>query len=227
MGLSGCIEVLAKLRYESPRERKVKKILFGVLAMLLTTAAGYAADRTSQQPAQGSPLLLIIKSDKKVYEPGEVITIESAFLNISEKKIKPTDYMDSSDPSPSLFFKNDRGEECELIHRETLDEAMPLQLLPDQAAILWSYPVSPLETGKFKLGRYEFRFKKGGTYLCAGKQEVYLEAYGLTSNTVTIEVKETRQSLEQVKSMRPADRQPAQTNAARSAGTEKGLGDER
>jgi len=160
---------------------KMKRIISIIFISFFMATAGHC-----QEVKQ--PLQLTITSDKSVYEVGEEINIQSGFLNTSDNTIDPTKHIDSYDGGRSLFFKNEKGEECELKFIGGLDEMMSTRLLPKQTTSLWAYPVLPLKDGQFKWGQFKLQIKKGKGYSFTGKQEIYLKAYGLTSNTITIEV---------------------------------------
>jgi len=162
-----------------------------LLLLLLVCLAQDATTRATLRKEKQQLPQLTIKSDKQVYNVGEEINIYAEFRNISYKSVKAKDYLDWND-SCRFFFKNENGEECKLTYIGSVDVLIPFQLEPNKSYRFWTYSVVLLGNKKFKWDLFKFELIKGEDYAFTGKQSIYLKDYGLTSNTITIEVKEKK-----------------------------------
>jgi hypothetical protein len=156
------------------------KKLLAVTVLLLMMPVGYC---------QNQPLELTIKSDKQVYETGEDNNISFGITNVSDKTITTKNNLNWNDDC-RLFFKNEKGEECILTYIGPIDMEIGDQLIAGKYYYVWAYPLTLLKDKEFKPNPYKFELTKGKDYTFIGKQDIYIKHLGLTSNTITIEVKE-------------------------------------
>ncbi|MCX6826441.1 MAG: hypothetical protein NTV06_04115 [candidate division Zixibacteria bacterium] len=120
-------------------------------------------------------LQLIIKSDKQVYMKDEQIIIEYEFKNISEKPIKLKDYYKTG--PVSFYFKDEQGKTYSINYIDVFGRTMPTELAGGAVV---------------KREIYNLDLTKAENYKIIGKHSIYMKDGNLTSNTITIEVKEKK-----------------------------------
>jgi|GEM_PF-3548228 len=125
------------------------------------------------------PLQLTIKSDKEVYEVGGEINVRAEIINISDKPVKASDYYKPIDLV--VYLNNEYGQKCILNYTDVLRRVMPVEIKPNESintnGVTFSLPNNVTEHENYKI---------------MGKHSIYMVDGTLTSNTITIEVREKK-----------------------------------
>lgn len=153
----------------------MKKILF-IIICLAICVPGFAQD---------APLTFTITSDKQVYELGEEIILYTELKNVFAKTIKTADYYK---PGPiSFYFKNESDKiYYNLSFIDVLRRIMSVEFAAGQSDKQGQYSLDLLKEDKDKL------YTGDENYRIIGKLSLYMVDGNLTSNTITIEVKEKK-----------------------------------
>ncbi|MFH1201879.1 MAG: hypothetical protein V1674_03185 [Candidatus Omnitrophota bacterium] len=156
----------------------MKKIIILWFVFLFVTSIGFAQDTATPATPQQS-LVLTIKSDKQVYEVGGGINIRAEIINISDKPVKVSDYYNPIDFV--VYLNNEYGQKCILNYSDVLRRIMPVEIKPHESintdGVTFNLPNNVTEHENYKI---------------MGKHSIYMVDGKLTSNTITIEVKEKK-----------------------------------